>query len=70
MKKFITFVFIFHIFSPNLFAVEKYVVGGINASQFYNIISKPMTGYSVGVGIGTIVCVVVQSGLFVSWRQT
>ncbi|MBD3376148.1 hypothetical protein GF406_14020 [candidate division KSB1 bacterium] len=51
MKKFITFVFIFHIFfSPNLFAVEKYVVGGINASQFYNIISKPMTGYTVGVG--------------------
>ena len=50
MKNFIAFVLIFCIFSPNLFAVERCVVGGINASQFYNIISKPMTGYSVGVG--------------------
>ena len=34
----------------DLFAAEHYLTGGVNVSQFYDAIAKPLPGYSLGFG--------------------
>jgi hypothetical protein len=48
-KSILGFIIVFSLVS-NLNASEKFVTGGINASQFYDAISKPLPGYSLGFG--------------------
>ncbi len=50
MKKYILFLLFGFILSSNVFAAERYLTGGLNVSLFYDVGSKPLLGFSLGVG--------------------
>jgi len=46
----VTSFFIVFTLLSNIYASEKFISGGVNLSQFYDEISKPLPGYSLGFG--------------------
>jgi len=50
MKKPLKISFDTILFVFDLFAAEYYLTGGVNVSQFYDAIAKPLPGYSLGFG--------------------
>lgn len=50
MKKIVLTLIIVLSLISNIYASEKFVITGLNVSQFYDTISKPLPGYSIGFG--------------------
>lgn len=50
MKKLFYIVALVMSFSVNSFAAEKFITTGLNISQFYDAVAKPLPGYSFGFG--------------------
>ena len=50
MKKHIIVLLALSLSTFDLLAAEHYLTGGVNLSQFYNAISKPLSGFSLGLG--------------------